>query len=116
MISYIVSIVMSVISGLLLAIIKGLVDDNRQLKKKKQEEEQIREKAMQDGIMLLLRVQLINIHERYMRDGDGIIPQDAYENFNDMYEVYSELGGNGMVKHMQEAIDKLRLSNLKDKE
>ena len=32
-----------------------------------------------------------------------------------MYEAYSALGGNGMVKHMKETIDKLRLANLKEK-
>jgi len=114
MISYIVSIVMSVVSGLLLAIVKGLIDDNKQLKAKKKTEQEVREKAMQDGMMLLLRVQLIHMHDQYMRDGNGIIPPEAYDNFSEMYDAYSKLGGNGMVKHMKEAMDKLRLANLKE--
>ena len=115
MISYVISIVMSVTSGVLLAGILGLIRDNKQLKEKKKSESKAREKAMQQGIMLLLRVQLMNIHEEYMRNGDGTIPSEVYENFSDMYEAYSALGGNGMVKHMKETMDKLRLANLKEK-
>lgn len=113
MISYVISMVMTLISGVLLAVVKGLIDDNKRLKEKKRSEEEIRNKAMQDGIMLLLRVQLIKIHDEYVRDGNGIIPTDAYNNFTEMFEAYTALGGNGMVTHMKETIDKLRLSNLK---
>ena len=45
--------------------------------------------------MLLLRVQLIEYHDKYMRLGE--IPSYAYENFNEMYDAYHKLGGNGMV-------------------
>ena len=113
MISYIISIVMSVTSGLLIAVITGLVKENRRLKEKKKEETENRERAMQQGMMLLLRVQLIEIHDQYLRDGNGVIPPEAYDTFTEMYEAYSALGGNGMVKHMKESIDKLRLANLK---
>jgi hypothetical protein len=40
----------------------------------------------------------------------GDIPSYVYENFDEMYTVYETLGGNGMVKHMKESIDKLRVS------
>ncbi|WP_243126949.1 hypothetical protein [Hominisplanchenecus murintestinalis] len=45
--------------------------------------------------MLLLRVQLIEYHDKYMKLGS--IPSYAYENFVEMYQAYHELGGNGMV-------------------
>lgn len=47
------------------------------------------------GTMLLLRVQLIEYHDRYMALGS--IPSYAYENFQEMYEAYHKLGGNGMI-------------------
>ena len=53
MISYVISIIMSLVSGVLLAVIKSLIDDNKKLKAEKHE----KEKAMQDGMMLLLKVQ-----------------------------------------------------------
>ena len=58
--------------------------------------------------MLLLKIQLIEYHDKYMKSGD--IPSYVYDNFDEMYKVYATLGGNGMVKHMKESIDKLRIT------
>lgn len=68
--------------------------------------------ANSKGTMLLLRVQLIEYHDKYMAKGE--IPSYAYENFNEMYEAYHELGGNGMVTKMHKEIEELHLSNKKD--
>lgn len=57
------------------------------------------------GTMLLLRVQLIEYHDKYMKRGS--IPSYAYENFIEMYDAYHALGGNGMVTHMKEEIEEL---------
>ena len=59
------------------------------------------------GTMMLLRVQLIEYHDRYTALGH--IPSYAYENFVEMYEAYHDLGGNGMVTHMYEEIKKLEI-------
>jgi hypothetical protein len=61
--------------------------------------------------MLLLRVQLIEYHDKYM--AQGYIPSYAFQNFCEMYEAYHELGGNGMVTKMNEEIHELHL-NRKD--
>lgn len=63
--------------------------------------------ANSKGTMLLLRVQLIEYHDKYMMLGS--IPSYAFENFCEMYEAYHELGGNGMITKMKEEIDKLHL-------
>lgn len=63
--------------------------------------------ANSKGTMLLLRVQLIEYHEKYVELGS--IPSYAYENFVEMYEAYHELGGNGMVTKMYEEIHELHL-------
>lgn len=60
------------------------------------------------GTMLLLRVQLIEYHSKYTKRGN--IPSYAYENFNEMYSAYHELGGNGMVTHMKEEIEQLHFN------
>ena len=57
--------------------------------------------------MLLLKVQLIEYHDKYMALGS--IPSYAYENFCEMYDAYHELGGNGMVTHMFEEIKELEM-------
>ena len=102
--SYIISIVLSVVSGILLSLVKNLMDENKKLKKERED----KSAAMQEGMMLLLKIQLIEYHDKYMSSGD--IPSYVYDNFDEMYKVYETLGGNGMVKHMKESIDKLRIT------
>ena len=63
--------------------------------------------ANSKGTMLLLRVQLIEYHRKYMQIGD--IPSYAYENFSEMYEAYHALGGNGMITKMKQEIDELHI-------
>ena len=72
------------------------------LKKQKKDRD-----ANSKGTMLLLRVQLIEYHDKYTSLGS--IPSYAYENFCEMYGAYHELGGNGMVTKMKEEIDELHL-------
>ena len=63
--------------------------------------------ANSKGTMLLLRVQLIEYHDKYMRLGS--IPSYAYENFCEMYNAYHKLGGNGMITKMLHEIEELQL-------
>ena len=72
------------------------------LKKQKRDRD-----ANSKGTMLLLRVQLIEYHDKYMRIGE--IPSYAYENFYEMYDAYHKLGGNGMVTKMKQEIEELHL-------
>lgn len=72
------------------------------LKKQKKDRD-----ANSKGTMLLLRVQLVEYHDKYTILGS--IPSYAYENFCEMYEAYHELGGNGMITKMKEEIDELHL-------
>ncbi len=70
------------------------------------EQKKIRD-ANSKGTMLLLRVQLIEYHSKYMEK--GYIPSYAYKNFDEMYEAYHDLGGNGMVTHMKDQIETLKI-------
>lgn len=63
--------------------------------------------ANSKGTMLLLRVQLIEYHNKYMEQEH--IPSYAYENFVEMYNAYHALGGNGMVTKMYNEICTLHL-------
>jgi len=63
--------------------------------------------AYEKGIMLLLRVQIIEYHDKYIRK--GTIPTYAYDNFEDMYRCYHDLGGNSMADKMHEEINELHL-------
>lgn len=72
------------------------------LKKQKKDRD-----ANSNGTMMLLRVQLIDYHDKYM--AEGTIPSYAYENFCEMYEAYHILGGNGMITKMFNEINDLHL-------
>lgn len=63
--------------------------------------------ANSKGTMLLLRVHLIEYHDKYTEQGE--ISSYAYENFIEMYEAYHALGGNGMITKMKEEIEELHL-------
>lgn len=69
--------------------------------------EQEQREANSRGTMLLLRVKLIEYHDRYMEKGN--IPSYAYQNFIDMYDAYHKLGGNGTVTKMKQEIEELHL-------
>lgn len=64
--------------------------------------------ANSKGTMLLLRVQLIEYHNKYMTMGH--IPSYAYQNFCDMYAAYHALGGNGVATKMYNEICELHLN------
>ena len=69
--------------------------------------------ANSKGTMLLLRVQLIEYHDKYMKIGE--IPSYAYQNVCEMYEAYHELGGNGMITKMMHEIEELHLKKKGEK-
>ena len=62
------------------------------------------------GTMLLLRVQLIEYHDKYVEMKE--IPSYAYENYVEMYQAYHDLGGNGMVTKMYNEIQELHLQSV----
>ena len=59
------------------------------------------------GTMLLLKVQLIEYHDKYMARGE--IPSYVYQNYVDMYDAYHALGGNGTGTKMMHEIEELHL-------
>lgn len=65
--------------------------------------------ANSKGTMLLLRVQLIEYHEKWMER--KYITKHGLENFVEMYDAYHALGGNGMVTHLLEEVKKLQIKN-----
>lgn len=80
------------------------------LLKEQKRKAELEDKKREDnsrGTMLLLRVKLIEYHDEYMRR--GTISSYAYQNFCEMYQVYHDLGGNGMITKMMHEIDELHL-------
>lgn len=63
--------------------------------------------ALEKGMMLLLRAKLIEYHKEWT--DRGYITTHGIQNFLEMYEVYHNLGGNGMVTHLKEEVEKLEV-------
>lgn len=61
--------------------------------------------ALEKGMMLLLRAKLIEYHKEWTER--GYITTHGIQNFLEMYDVYHSLGGNGMVTHLKEEVQKL---------
>lgn len=70
--------------------------------------EQKKDRSASDkGIMLLLRVKLIEYHKEWT--DRQYITTHGIQNFLEMYDAYHTLGGNGMVTHLKEEIERLEI-------
>lgn len=103
--SYIFSALASLAVAVLAFILQSVIKDNRELKKNKDSENAERARALENGVICLLRAKLIEYHTKYM--GLGCITTHGFDNWNMMYRAYKALGGNGMINHMNEEIDEL---------
>ena len=112
--AYIASIIMSVVSAMTIFVLQNVIKDNKKLREDRKVESEERQKAIGDAVLNLLKIQLIEYHDRYMT-GEHI-PSYVYENFDEMYKAYKALGGNGMITHMKADLDKLRVTNKSTKE
>lgn len=104
---YFTTVLLSVISGVLVYVVQNLLRENDRLRKEHKEADLVKQKALSDGVMSLLKIQLIEYHDKYMLNGN--IPSYVYDNWDIMYKSYRDLGGNGMVEHMNEEIHRLQL-------
>ena len=111
MMGYVISIIMTVVSGVLVWILQGTLKDVKELRQKKEAEERKKDEAMTAAVLSLLRIQLIEYHDKYMMRDE--IPAYVYENWDDMYKAYAALGGNGTIKRMNDDISKIRLGGEK---
>jgi hypothetical protein len=90
---------------MLLFLLQSKIKENKRLKHEKEESRDKRDKAMQNGMVCLLRKDLMDEHEIWT--AKGYITSHALENGLAMYKAYKDLGGNGMIDHMEEEIQEL---------
>lgn len=63
--------------------------------------------ANSEGTKCLLRVKLIEYHDKYM--GKGSIPSYALRNWVEMFNAYKRLSGNGMIDGMDREVRGLKI-------
>ena len=112
MAGYIITVLLTVISGVLVFILQSVIKDNKELRTQQKAEADKAQAAIMGGVMALLKIQLIEYHDKYMTQ--EVIPKYVYENFDDMYKYYKALGGNGVITKMKEDMDSLKLAGGKN--
>lgn len=65
--------------------------------------------ANAQGTVMLLRIQLIEYHDKYC--ALGYIPNYVYQNYVDLYEAYHNMDGNGLGDKMMEEVKMLEVRN-----
>lgn len=105
----IISGVWTIVSAVLIFLLQQLIKDNRTLKKEKDDQHKARNKALEKGMVCILRKHLMDEHELWM--SKGYITAKALENGLSMYQAYKTLGGNGMIDHMEEEIQELPIKD-----
>lgn len=104
---YVITVALSVIASVLAFMLNNAIKENKAMRDEKKKEADTRENAVIEAILCLLRVKLIEYHDKYISDGH--IPSYAYENWSKMYKVYIALGGNGLIKGMNVEIENLKI-------
>lgn len=73
--------------------------------KKKDTDREEKQKALSEGIMMILRYMLQRYHGEYMIQGR--ISYSQYQNWKDIFGVYRALGGNSIAIEWDHNIDDL---------
>ena len=107
MIEIVFSGIVSVVAAVLGFLLKSSIKENHRLKQEKSEEEKKTLTALKDGVKCLLRSKLMEYHDIYVEEKH--ITSTEYENWTQMYKAYHDLHGNGMITHMAEDIEDLKM-------
>jgi hypothetical protein len=102
---YILTLIFGLISTALGFVLKAKLTEIKKLKDEREEYKTRCDQAIKDGVVCILRKHLMDEHEIWMLK--GYITPKALESGILMYKAYKNLGGNGMIDHMEEEIHTL---------
>ena len=113
---YLITVLTSIVSGVLVFILQSVIRENRELKKKKDAETEEEKKALEEekkalanGVRQLLSVRLEEIYDQYA-DSESI-PRRAYDRWMKLHRAYKGLHGNGTFDHMKEELEEKHIIN-----
>lgn len=106
---YIYSSLASLAVAILAFLLQQKLKEIKELKRERDELKSKKDEAFKSGLLALLRVALIEAHEKYMTRGS--ISTHGYQNWVLMYKAYTGLGGNGMIVAMNEDVEGLPIKN-----
>lgn len=105
MVATVWSIVTSIVTAILVYVLQSKIKENHELKREQERRKNDHEKAIEEGLVCILRKNLMDEHEAWM--AKGYITSHALESGLLMYKAYKTLGGNGMIDHMEDEIQEL---------
>lgn len=100
---YLITILVSLVSGVLVFILQSVIRENRELKHQKDTDMEKREKALETGVRQLLSVRLEELYDQYA--DSETIPRRAYDRWMKLHAAYKGLHGNGTFDHMKEELE-----------
>lgn len=103
MTTIIISVVSTVISGVLVFMLQQSIRENRALKKEKEEASVTWRTAVEDGLRQLLSVKLEELYDKYAES--DTIPRRVYTRWMKIHAAYKKLHGNGTFDHMHAELD-----------
>ena len=105
----ILSIIITAVFGFISSMLAYLLQQSHKENKRLKEEQQKRATALENGVVCILRKNLMDEHETWMAKKQ--ITPKALESNLLMYKAYKSLGGNGMIDHMEEEIQELPIKD-----
>lgn len=106
---YLITILVSIVSGVLVFILQSVIRENAELKRKKDEDTECQERALENGVRQLLSVRLEELYDQYA-DSESI-SRRAYDRWMKLHSAYKGLHGNGTFDHMKEEIEEKHIVN-----
>ena len=100
-VSITVSGIVTLITGILLWILKSYIGDLKKYRKKREAEE----KAKDDLLLGLARCSLLENY--YKCEKDGVYPMQNREVYGGLFRAYKECGGNGVIDQLAPKLQKL---------
>lgn len=107
---YLITILVSLVSGVLVFILQSVIRENRELKHRKDTDTECRERALENGVRQLLSVRLEELYDQYA-DSESI-PRRAYDRWMKLHAAYKGLHGNGTFDHMKEELKEKHIINV----
>lgn len=80
--------------------------------KKKEDDRDVKQKAQNTAIMLVLRYMLQRYHGEYKIQGK--ITYSQYKNWQEIYETYRILGGNSIAEEWNEEVEEMEKAEAHD--
>ena len=104
--------ILSIAVGYVVWLLKQQRAEQRQAAKEQKEAAELAEKelkAIKCGLMLELRRDILEDHERFCIKGEKMRPYE-YENICEVHDAYKTLGGNGMTEKAFDEITKVHFA------